>query len=282
MTNSSTSSATIIAVAVFENGRVAEGQGMTLIFDAQIYLGEDCPPLLAALRYFNSTNRAFDEIGFYFVIAKASPMVAKMESGARLGLLPGMEEMDYDIVGDIIRARLPSFQSIEPTFTPYVEICGTVSTVDDLARSFCIDAHQYVTALKPEPSSTNFRSLMPVECTFPDTARWKKSLSGKRFIVQPNRYVSIGGFIIGRKTFKAGDKNETERFRIEVDSITFLGRPVVASTGSSLHGATSTTPTPGRSKLKFSFSDRTPLNKRSLPDDNSEDGTPSKRSRTCQ
>lgn len=195
---------------------------------------------------------------------------------------------------------IPAGQGIEPTFTPYVEICGTVSTVDDLARSFCIDAHQYVTALKPEPSSTNFRSLMPVECTFPDTARWKKSLSGKRFIVQPNRYVSIGGFIIGRKTFKAGDKNETERFRIEVDSITFLGRPVVASTGSSLHGeyqiyislpsksnftwkgATSTTPTPGRSKLKFSFSDRTPLNKRSLPDDNSEDGTPSKRSRTCQ
>jgi hypothetical protein len=75
MTNSSASSATIIAVAVFENGRVAEGQGMTLIFDAQIYLGEDCPPLLAALRYFNSTNRAFNEIGFYFVIAKASPTV---------------------------------------------------------------------------------------------------------------------------------------------------------------------------------------------------------------
>jgi hypothetical protein len=137
---------------------------------------------------------------------------------------------------------------------------------------------------------------MPVEYTFPDTARWKKSLSGKRFIVQPNRYVIIGGFIVGRKTFKAGDKNETERFGIEVDGITSLGRPVVVSTGSSLHGeyqvyislpsisnftwkaATSTTPTPGYSKLKFSFSqaDCTPLNKRSLPDDNSEDGTPSK------
>jgi hypothetical protein len=131
---------------------------------------------------------------------------------------------------------IPAGQGIEPTFTPYIEICGMVSAVDDLARSFYIDAHQYVAALKPEPSSTNFRSVMPVECTFPDTARWKKSLSGKRFIVQPNRYVSIGGFIVGRKTTKVGDKNETQRFCVEVDNITFLGRPVVASTGSSSHG----------------------------------------------
>ncbi|KAG0705757.1 hypothetical protein DFH29DRAFT_996623 [Suillus ampliporus] len=259
MTNSSASSATIVAVAVFENGRVAEQQGMTLIFDAQIYLGENCPPLLAALRYFNSTNRAFDEIGFYFVIAKASPMVT--DSYAAI-LSPFLRWQKWNLVhaSDFFQG-----QDIEPTFTPYIEICGT-----------------YVAALKPEPSSTNFRSLMLVACTFPDTARWKKSLSGKRFIVQPNRYVSIRGFIVGRKTIKVGDKNETERFRIEVDSITFLGHPVVASTGSSSHGATSTTPTPGRSKLKFSFSqaDRMPANKRSLPDNNSEDGTPSKRSRT--
>jgi hypothetical protein len=72
MSNFSASSATITAVAVFENGRRVQGQGMTLIFDAQMYLSSESAPLLAALRFFNSENRTFDEIGFYFVIARVS------------------------------------------------------------------------------------------------------------------------------------------------------------------------------------------------------------------
>ncbi|KAG2123851.1 hypothetical protein DEU56DRAFT_759882 [Suillus clintonianus] len=67
--------------------------------------------------------------------------------------------------------------------------------------------------------------------------------------------------------------NRLSNTAVEVDNITFLGRPVIASTGSSSHG---------RLQLKFSFSqvDRTPANKHSLLDDSSEDGTPSKRGRT--
>lgn len=72
MSNSSASSATIVAIAVLENGRFCEGQGRALIFDAQIYLGDDCPALLAALKYFNADNQAFDPVGFYIVIARVS------------------------------------------------------------------------------------------------------------------------------------------------------------------------------------------------------------------
>jgi len=73
MTNSNVSSATITSIAVFENGRPAEGNGtMTLIFDAQIYVRDDCPPLLAAVCYFNSENHVFNEIGFYFIIASVT------------------------------------------------------------------------------------------------------------------------------------------------------------------------------------------------------------------
>lgn len=66
--NLNASSATIVAVAVFEQDRKAEGS--TLFFDAQIYLGPDCPVLIAAMRFFNHENLAFDEVGFYMVIAR--------------------------------------------------------------------------------------------------------------------------------------------------------------------------------------------------------------------
>jgi len=130
---------------------------------------------------------------------------------------------------------IPIDGCFQPTFTPYVEICGTVDTVDDLARAFRINAHQYVASLKTsdQNQSQKFQSVMPVECVIPDTARWKKSTSGKKFIVQPHRYVNVSGSIIGRTTKKVGEKNMTERFRVEVDNIIFLGRPIVASSSTS-------------------------------------------------
>lgn len=68
--SSSGASATITAIAVFENGRHIEG--MSYIFDAQIYLGKSMP-ILAALRYFNREGREFSDIGFYFVTASVGP-----------------------------------------------------------------------------------------------------------------------------------------------------------------------------------------------------------------
>ncbi|KAG0706992.1 hypothetical protein DFH29DRAFT_1018665 [Suillus ampliporus] len=205
------------------------------MFDAQMYLGPDSAPLLAALHFFNSKSRTFDEMGFYFVITR----IAKMEHGAQIALSDGAaDEMDYDLVGDIVKlipVPIPVDGSFQPTFTPYVEICGTVDSVDNLTCTFCINAHQYVVSLKPsdQPQSQNFQSLVPVECVIPSTPRWKKSLSRKKFIVQPRRYVSVSGSITGRMTKKVGDKQLTECFRVEVDNIMFLRYPIVTSSSTS-------------------------------------------------
>ncbi|KAG2138314.1 hypothetical protein DEU56DRAFT_755884 [Suillus clintonianus] len=249
MTNSSASSATITSIAVFENGRPAEGHGTTnLIFDAQIYLGDDCPPLLAALRYFNSENHVFNEIGFYFIVAT----VAKMESGAHIALQnnTGIDETDYDVVGNVVMLiPITGDAAVNPTIRPYIHVCGTVRSVDDLAGTFTIDAHQYVNALKTATNS-NFNSMLPVECSIPNTPRWHKN--GKKFgIPHPNRYISVTGFLTGRKTRKEHEVCITECFTLEIQSIVFLGRPVVAnSSGSPIQART-----PGaKSKMKFDFS----------------------------
>ncbi|KAG1745348.1 uncharacterized protein EDB91DRAFT_1080282 [Suillus paluster] len=210
MLNSSASSATIVAVAVLENGRFCEGQGRALIFDAQIYLGNYCPPLLAALKYFNADNQAFDPVGFYIVIARLIP-IAK--------------------------------DGVSPLYTPYIEICGTVEHVNDLTNTFSIDAHQYVSSLRTNStgaSSTGQRpvkSILLVECGFPNTAQWTKS--GKKLTPQPHCYISVTGFITGRKVKTVeGSEPETDRFTVEVDSIVFLGRPVITKLSGSISAIT--------------------------------------------
>ena len=98
---------------------------------------------------------------------------------------------------------------------PYIEICSTTETVDDLAGTFEIHMHQYVATLRNPGRDTNsaialsgssskFWSIMPVECTVPDTARWRskgigsKETNGKRLVPRKNTYVSITGFITSR------------------------------------------------------------------------------------
>ncbi|KAG1841446.1 hypothetical protein DFJ58DRAFT_845023 [Suillus subalutaceus] len=239
--NSNASSATIVAVTVFEQGRKAEGS--TLFFDAQIYLGPDCPVLIAAMRFFT---------------------VAQMESGAHIMMPEGMRESDYDLVADVV-SLIPLPDGVDLLHSPYIEICGTVHSVDDLAGTFNIDAHQYIASLRipsahTEPPSTSsspatktFKSIMPVECSIPDTPRWKRS--GKKLTPQPHRYVSITGFLTGRKTKTVvGEDPVTERFCLQVDSIVFLGRPVVAHSSSNSVASNPSTPATGRSKMKFDFS----------------------------
>ncbi|KAG1765587.1 hypothetical protein EDD22DRAFT_845376 [Suillus occidentalis] len=181
----------------------------------------------------------------------------------------------------LIPVPIPIDSSFQPTFTPYIEICGTVDTVNDLARAFHINAHQYVASLKTSDQSQKFQSLMPVECVIPNTARWKKSTSRKKFIVQPHRYINVSGSIIGRITKKVGDKNTTKRFQVEVDNITFLGCPTVASSSTS-PGASSTTPTPTQPKLKFNFSQTNKAAKRTFSEEEiHDDKMPSKHPQMC-
>jgi hypothetical protein len=65
----SMSSATISAIAVFENPRRADKGPKMLMFDAQIYLEGGRPPIVAILRYFNSHDQAFEDVGVYSIIS---------------------------------------------------------------------------------------------------------------------------------------------------------------------------------------------------------------------
>ncbi|KAI5985716.1 hypothetical protein EDD15DRAFT_2373820 [Pisolithus albus] len=257
-------SAMITALAAFKNGRHADSNA--LIFDAQIYLGDSKPPLLAALHYFNKELR-HNKTEFAII-----SQVAKIELGAHIALQPatGMLENDYDLVGDVV-ILIPLPDDFNIAYHPYIDICGTVASVDDLTSTFTIDAHQYVTALKnngnhathepvmpptvnPSPSRNasnshaQFRSIMPVECKIPDTPRWTRS--GKKILPARNCYVSITGFITDRKPH--GSQSATmERFCVEIESIVYLGHPMVSSSAS-----TPASPTVGnpRRKMKFDFS----------------------------
>ncbi|KAI6119139.1 hypothetical protein EDD16DRAFT_1582608, partial [Pisolithus croceorrhizus] len=244
-------SATITALAAFENGRCADGNA--LIFDAQIYLGDGKPPLLAALCYFNKELRVFDDIGFFLIIAR----VAKIELGAHIALQPatGMLENDYDLVGDIM-ILIPLPDNFNIAYCPYIDICGMVASVDDLTSMFTIDAHQYVTALKNNGNHAThepvmlptFHSIMPVECKIPDTPRWTQS--GKKILPACNHIVSITSFITDQKPH--GSQSATmERFCVEIKSIVYLGHPMVSSSTS-----TPASPTVGNpwQKMKFDFS----------------------------
>ncbi|KAG2746662.1 hypothetical protein P692DRAFT_20605037 [Suillus brevipes Sb2] len=94
---------------------------------------------------------------------------------------------------------------------------------------------------------------MPVECSIPDTPRWKRS--GKKLTPQPHRYVSITGFLTGRKTkMVAGEDPVTERFCLQLDLIVFLGHPVVTHSSSNSVASNPSTPVTGRPKMKFDFS----------------------------
>ncbi|KAF8142057.1 hypothetical protein EV363DRAFT_1443946 [Boletus edulis] len=265
-------SATITAVAVFENGRRAEG--MSYIFDAQMYLGNSTP-LLAALRYFNRDNREFDDMGFYFVTAR----VAMMEPGAMIARQPNSPtETEYDLVGDVVNLipiKIPDgvdhSEVVDPKYLPYVELCGIVQTVDDVAGTFHLKPHQYVALLRNstsgQPATSNsvapkFCSTLPVKCLIPDTQRWKTK-SGRKMTPKSGGYLSVTGFMTDRN----GTSQARQGFCLDVDSMVFLGRPIVTrSAGSQDSLATESPSTPGRAGMRFDFTQTRSTKKRRVED----------------
>jgi hypothetical protein len=83
--NSPTGTATISTIAVLENARQASDIGTkNLLFDAHIFIenafdpnSQDNKPctmkgMLASLRYFNTHDYVFEDIGAYFITANVS------------------------------------------------------------------------------------------------------------------------------------------------------------------------------------------------------------------
>ncbi|KAG9313301.1 hypothetical protein JVU11DRAFT_5605 [Chiua virens] len=168
---------------------------------------------------------------------------------------------------------------IDPTQLPYVDICGTVNLTDDLACTFTIDAYQYISILKNQGAAnaktkvnnaSNLKvqssmPLMPVICEIPDTPRWRSSKNnGKRTVPRQGTYVAVTGFITGR-VHPDLESTTGQRFRIVIESLVFLGRPVITS-GSTPQAMSTASSSSARANMKFDFSTPTRPAKRRQED----------------
>ena len=67
-------SASLYGLAALETPRII-GKTKTVVFDAQMYMGPDQPPLTANLQYFNEQSLNFGDVGVYFIHATVCLML---------------------------------------------------------------------------------------------------------------------------------------------------------------------------------------------------------------
>ena len=61
-------SASLYGLAALETPRII-GKTKTVVFDAQMYMGPEQPPLTANFRYFNDQSLTFGDVGVYYIHA---------------------------------------------------------------------------------------------------------------------------------------------------------------------------------------------------------------------
>lgn len=108
---------------------------------------------------------------------------------------------------------------------PYMNICGAVTRSDSTAATFTLDADQYTSAFAEQQKSAATdnnvvaqKSVFPALGFIPDSPRYKS----KKPVPWVKKYVAFGGYLTGISASLEGETLQ-ERFRIEVDSIAFLG-----------------------------------------------------------
>lgn len=108
-------------------------------------------------------------------------------------------------------------------YLPWAHIAGTVSGVPE-KDTFNIDATQYTAALKAHKG----KSCLPVRCFVNDSPRY---VNYSKPVPRANSQVCLGGFLtsVDRKT----ENSVPDRFRLNVDNVTFLGRPTVPAKSTS-------------------------------------------------
>ncbi|RDB29439.1 hypothetical protein Hypma_015706 [Hypsizygus marmoreus] len=226
------SSANLIGLAVLENPRPDSGD---------LKPGKAPEPILACLRYFNSTDIPFEELGTFFVYAT----VAKMVKGANTRTTSTtLSDDDYHLVGDIVWLIAADVEDAK--HLPYIQVSGTVKNIKTDDATFEIDAAQYTTPLKDKRGDSTF----PLHVFIPSSPRYKT-----KPVPKPNSTVFVTGFLTGTDISQSGEAN---RFHIEMDNITFLGRSTLP--------LQTTSPVPVQTaeggkkrKLKYSFDSPNPL-----------------------
>lgn len=104
----------------------------------------------------------------------------------------------------------------DPRCRPFVQITGTAINANKDTSTFEVDSAQYTAALKNDRPF----SVFPVRGLIPYSHRYKK---GKP-VPHNNTYVSFSGFLC---RFTIDETGFPDRFYVDVENISFLGRPTV-------------------------------------------------------
>lgn len=154
-------------------------------------------------------------------------------------MLPLTHFFQFYLIGDL---DSPAVANIDLARRPYMNICGAVTRSDSTAATFTLDADQYTSAFAEQQKSAATdnnvvaqKSVFPALGFIPDSPRYKS----KKPVPRVKKYVAFGGYLTGISASLEGETPQ-ERFRIEVDSIAFLGTytPLAATpAGSSWAGA---------------------------------------------
>ena len=97
---------------------------------------------------------------------------------------------------------------------PHVNICGLATDMNWTANTFIVKALQYTTATKDVPRES---SLFPAAFFIPDTPRFRN----KKPMPSKDTYVSVSGYI---SRLDLSPTSAIERFIIEIDKVSFLGK----------------------------------------------------------
>ncbi|KAJ7508136.1 hypothetical protein B0H11DRAFT_2271066 [Mycena galericulata] len=229
---SSSSYASMTALAILENPRQTVGKG--LVFDGSFYLGlEGRESIVASLRYFNRTDQGFPEVGLYFVYTT-------------LFYLGAPDEVDIDY-----RQR------------PYLHICGAAFNVDVPTATFSVMAEPYTAAFREMQKANRnatgsvAKSLFATNCIIPDSHRYDNV---KKPVPYNKRYVMVTGHLTG-VTSKLDDDNIKDFYCINVENIAFLGTQLTAANTAGDSPAPALTPTPApTNKARKRWSYDTPIN----------------------
>ncbi|KAJ6540435.1 hypothetical protein B0H19DRAFT_1269017 [Mycena capillaripes] len=197
----------LIAISVLENPRAMAKSGF-IVFDAQIYLGSSEPALITSVRYFNSDNTVFEDVGCYCIAARTTPTIEVYSQN--------LTPVDCHAFGDVVwMVPLGSPENFDINHHAVVHVSGVPTNIDKHDSTFEIHADQYLSATK------NADNVFPVRCGFPDTPRWKKykPVPGK------GKPVSIEGFLTG---VERNEDKTVKYFIVDLEKVTFHGQAPAA------------------------------------------------------
>ncbi|KAJ7041736.1 hypothetical protein C8F04DRAFT_1176827 [Mycena alexandri] len=282
---SSSSYASLAGLAVLENPRKITKKG--LVIDATFYLGAaDRQSILASLRYFNSKDEVFPEVGLYFVYTTHSK-VAQMDPSVEVftGEESGSELTpdDFALVRDIqflFHLGHPSEAGIDYRQRPYAHICGAAFNVDVPSATFSVTADQYTGAFREMQKKTigapAAKSVFSTICTIQDSPRYENI---KKPVPFNKRFIMATGLITGLTSTLDNGKVK-ESYHVDVENIVFLGNyvpPATPAGNSPVPSSSTMKSAPGTRLKRWSYDnlDKDPKRRKSSDAEGEGDGSSS-------